>query len=539
MATNQVNPVNVQVQTLSRKDIESQDEKQKKHRPTTAFDTPGDSVDVQPSRNATVSEHAEVKAPTGNKGHHALKTARHGLEKALKKAGADVKPDDNLVEKARATLDDLDAKITTALEKGSRDLPELERRRDRLIEALGVFDAVQAETAAETLGTQSVQGTEESAGTGETATEPQPEEVAALWNDLDAEFKTLGLEVTGKHDVELVKNQATALFSKNLETLKAKEAELKERFEGLKEQLKTAASPADKKRIEAEIKALEAEFKALQVQKTNLQVAYLKVNETIAHFQAAKDLGLEYEVKTKKIETKKAETKPTPRSARTASAPSAGAGAGGGVTLNTASATGSSYTQGTQGAGGGVTLGTASAESASAEGGPVEDGGAPVTGSTNVLHTSALNDFSGTTLAIASTSNALRSDARRTDEAIKKLLRAAASGNYEAIKTALILLDKRASQIVIGMGSATIKAMQHYEKQMGALSKSLDSLKATDASYNAKLAQVNSQMNIYSMNRQAIANFLQTCMTSREEIGNTTKGFIGKDAQIGSALSRW
>ncbi|HSA59523.1 MAG TPA: hypothetical protein VLJ37_07545 [bacterium] len=539
MSTNQVNPVNVSIQTLTQKDIEKQDKDAQKNRAQTAFDVPGDSIDVKLPQNATVATAAEGKAPTNQSGHHRLKAASKRLETALKQAGVDVKPNDSLVEKAQATLDTLDAKITSLLEKGGKEgeLAQFERQRDHIIENLGALEAVQSEVAAETVGVQSAN---ESAGTDGAAPEARPEEIAALWNDLDKEFKTIGLDVKGKNDVDLVKNQATALFSKKLEAVKVKETELKARLDGLQEQLKTAASPADKKRIEAEIKTAAADLKAILVQKADLQVSYLKINDAIMHFQAAKELGVEYD-NNKKVETKSATVQtssakkeaPAPsgpvttRSAKTASAP--GAGAGGGVTLNTASAGGSSYTQGPQGADGGVTLGTASAE----------DAGAPVTGNTNVLHTSAMNDFSGTTLAIASTSNALRSDARRTDEAIKKLLRAAASGNYEAIKTALIMLDKRASQIVIGMGSATIKAMQNYEKQMGALSKSLDTLKTNDPSYNAKLAQVNSQMNIYSMNRQAIANFLQQTLTSREEIGNTTKGFISKDGQIGSAMSRW
>ncbi len=555
MSTNQVNPVNVGIQTLSHKDLERQDEEAKKNRAKSSFETPGDSVDVQPSQNATVSTAGEAKRPAGTSAHALMKGSRDRLENALKKAGVELKHNDNFIEKAQTALDGLDAKITACLENGSKGLAQFEHLRDEIIESLAVYEAsLQAEVAVETIGTQSaVSETGESAGTDGAASEPNPEEIAALWNDLDNEFKTIGLDVEGKNDVELVKNQATAQFSKALEAVKVKETELKASLTALQEQLKTAASPADKKRIETEIKTLEADLKAVLVQQQNLKVSYLTINEAVMRFLAAQDLGIEFD-KNKKVETrstvqtssaKKTDSATggaTPRSGQTSSG--AGAGAGGGVTLNTASAGGTSYTQGASFGGGqpevapsgpgnpgtgGELLGTASAEAA----------GAPITGNTNILQTSAMNDFSGTTVAIAATGNALKSDARRTDEAIKKLLRAVQSGNFEAITTALILLDKRASQIVIGMGGATIKAMQHYEKQMGALSKSLDSLKTDDASYNAKLAQVNSQMNIYSMNRQAISSFLQQTLSSREEIGNNTKGWISKVVQISSALSRW
>ena len=149
------------------------------------------------------------------------------------------------------------------------------------------------------------------------------------------------------------------------------------------------------------------------------------------------------------------------------------------------------------------------------------------------------SDFSGTTLSIASTGSNVRSEARKTDKALKKLLQAALAGNFEAIKTALIFLDKRASLVTIGMGSQTIKAMQSYEKQMSALSGSIGKLKGSEPDYNAQLAKINSEMNQYSMNRQAIGNFLRDTMSMKEEISNLTSSFLTKAGQISSTVSRW
>lgn len=150
----------------------------------------------------------------------------------------------------------------------------------------------------------------------------------------------------------------------------------------------------------------------------------------------------------------------------------------------------------------------------------------------------AANDSSGTLLAIQSVGNKLRSDARMTDKLIKKLLQAALNGNWEAVKSALIFLDKRASQIVIGMGAQTVKAMTLYEKQMSGVSKGIGQLKGTEPDYSSRLAKFNSEMNLYSQNRMAIANFLRDTMSMREEIANMTHSVLQKDAQISSAISR-
>lgn len=552
MATNQVPvvQVNVALKTLTSEELEKQDKEAKKTGlKTSVFDQPGDSLDVKTPKTVGISSTAEGKAPSGRSPFERLKAAGAALAATLKKAGFEVKPtDDNLVATAQTALDELDAEITRILERGSGKGDEsanLERERDGIIEGLGAFEAIKAEAEG---GTVTVQSTGAEEGTGEARTDASPQEVEALWDSLRKDFETLGLRLEpGEADVQLVHNKSAALFTKELEKLNTQAAALTDRKTALEEQLKTA-SPEDKKLIEAELKTIKTDLDRVLAQKQSLQVAFVRVNDALIQFQVSKDLGMSFKKETK-TETKTATvqsasakkpegsgssaTVTTSSAGGTPRSGSAGTGTGGGVTINTASAGGSApvFSNPTDEAGGGV-VGTASAGDGGAE-------SAPLTGSTNVQTMSAMNDFSGTTLAIASTTSTLQRDSRRTEEAIKKLLRAAASGNYEAIKTALIMLDKRASQIVIGMGSATIKAMQNYEKQMGALSKSLDALKTTDASYNAKLAQVNSQMNIYSMNRQAIANFLQQTLQSREEIGNTTKGFISKDGQIGSAMSRW
>ncbi len=126
----------------------------------------------------------------------------------------------------------------------------------------------------------------------------------------------------------------------------------------------------------------------------------------------------------------------------------------------------------------------------------------------------------------------MKSEAKKTDQAVKKLLAAALSGNWEAIKSALILLNKKASMLMIGIGAQTIKSMQYYEKQMGVLSKSIGQLDSKSSDYSGKLAQINSQMNQYSLNRQSISNFLRDAMTMREEMASVLQSINQKESQI-------
>lgn len=537
MATNQVTPVNVTVSTLTSGDIERDARKNEERAGKRAgVDVGGDTLSVKTSTTVGTASSGEAKPPVKGTAHQNLKTARSTLQNALKKTGIELKNDENLIVKSHEALDGLDEKIARYVEQGGKkdELAKWERQRDDILDALSAYETLQADAGE----APTVQSAATSEGAGGAQTESGAENLEPLWNTLGKDLKIIGLTV-GKEetDIELVQNRVTAQFSKELAKYKEKEATLTAKKTELETQLKDAGNPADKKRIETELKAVKAELDTVLRDKKDLQISFLKVHETLMTYQAASDLGVAPKPKT---ETRTA-------SVKSASAPSSPAttsktASKTGPTVSTSSAGGSpAPAQSAQsfGQGGGVSLNTASAG-----GGQDDVSGAGLlntesAGGVNVLSTSAMNDFTGTTLAIASTSNNLKSDTRKTEEAIKKLLRAAMSGNYEAIKTAMILLDKKASQTVIGMGTATIKAMQNYEKQMGELSKSMEKLSTKDPSYNAKLAKINSDMNMYSMNRQAISNFLRDTMSMREEIGNLTHGVLSKDGQIGSALSRW
>jgi len=555
MATNQVAPVNVTVSTLTSSDIEKDAREQDKRAGKRGgVDAGVDTVSVKTSGAAGTATAGEAKPPVKGTRHQSLKQARTNLETVLKNAGAEVKVTSNesLIEKAHTTLDSLDQKITNFLEKGGKEgeLAQWEKQREEILDSLSAFEVLQADAGD---AGHEVQTTSQTEGT-QTQTDTGGEDFQPLWNSLEKELKTIGLDVRkGESDVELVQNKVTAQFSKELAKFKEKEIELTTRRGELETQLKETANPADKKRIETELKAVKAELETVLKDKQNLQISFLKIHESLMNYQAASDLGLAPKASSK-VETRSAHVQsasaPAAASKKggtvsTSSATSGNSptsysgptGAGGGTTIGTASATGGSAPQ--AGAGSGVSASGGSGGAAALTTASADEGGVAVSGDTNVVGTNAMNDFSGTTLAIASTSNNLKRETRRTEEAIKKLLRAALAGNYEAIKTALIMLDKKASQTVISMGASTIKAMQNYEKQMGQLSKSMEKLSTKDASYNAKLAQINSQMNMYSMNRQAIANFLRDTMNMREEIGNLTHGVISKDGQIASSLSRW
>lgn len=552
MATNQVNPVNITVSITAGDIAKEERENERRANKRAGVDVSGDTVSVKTSTTVGTSTLGETKTPPRRSLHEGLKSAQTTLQGAIKKTGIELKVGDNLVAKAHEALDGLDEKIAKYVEHGGKkdELAKWEIQRDDILDALTALEALQADVSETNATVQSASLSESATGTGaETGTET----LEPLWNALDKDLNTIGVVVDkSETDIELVKNKVTALFSKTLAAFKEKEQTLTAKSRDLEAQLKDESNPADKKRIETELKAVKVELDQVLRDKKNLQISFLNVNESLMKYEAASDLGIvpepKTETRTASMQSASAPAAPATTSKKTSKTSS---------TVTTSSAGGSTaagQTAQTFGAGGGVSLNTASAgggggaPSVSASlGGQDDVSGAGLlsteseapTGSTNIATVSAMSDMTGTTLAIASTSNALRSETRKTEDAIKKLLRAAMSGNYEAIKTCLILLDKKSSQTVISMGTSTIKAMQSYETQMGELSKSMEKLSTQDPSYNAKLAKINSDMNMYSMNRQAISNFLRDTMSMREEVGNLTHGVLTKDAQIGSGLSRW
>ena len=63
-------------------------------------------------------------------------------------------------------------------------------------------------------------------------------------------------------------------------------------------------------------------------------------------------------------------------------------------------------------------------------------------------------------------------------------------------------------------------------------------MNAKDPDYSAKLAKINSEINIYSQNRQAAMSFLKDGLTGMEENLQMAQGWIQTRGRLITALSR-
>ncbi len=540
MGTQPIPQVTVNVTSVTAKDIEENDRKVKK----TEAITKGvvDTLTVESTGLGTAGP-AEGPSPTKKvqTKHESLKTASAELKKAFLAAGGQVGKDGTISEEAvEALVTRLDEEIANSDDPKEQD--RLELKKENLKKAARNLLAVQAAPDA----SQPTTIKTESASTANNGS-PQGGQNAALWDNLQSVLKSLGIDVgdLSDHDIERVRATVTEKFGKELSGVQAKIKSLTEEGTAIHTKLKTATSP-EKEALQNQLKTITDQLNQLNQRKQQLITGFPKfsavADQILAH-QVSVDLGGEthHEKTVMKSEKK---TAPAPQAKKTGGGTTGtvgtesvsmgtggtGATGAGSPLLGTQSATGQqgdSYV----GAGAGNTEpstgGTLTTESVPTGGTSTESPAGLVT--SNSVPLLAANDYTGTTLAIQSTSNQMKSDAKKTDGLIKKLLRAAMAGNWEAVKTALILLDKRASQITIGMGATTVKAMQYYEKQMAALNASLGKLDAQSADYNSKLAQINSQMNTYNMNRQAISNFLRDTMNMQEEIMSATKSVLDAD----------
>ncbi len=478
-----------------------------------------DSFDASPDFSGVASS-GEASPPTKACGtsEARIKETRFALEVALKKNG-NQKKDGDLITSAEARLQDLDAQIQKAKADGE-DPVLLKNMRAQVQKALNDYQAAltsvnDAPDAGQVSAAQEV------------AT-PSPE-LEQAWTSLEEELKVSGIKVeTATRDVEKTHGEIKAYLTEQNKKYSQREKEIKAQLEDISK-AKQSASPEKKKQLEAQEKVLKTELGSILAKKIELKQASLRLNgflDAIQRHAIESELGSSERPATLRDKKEKSATEgQTVSSASAASASQA-------AKLQTNSMPSASLKPEKLGAE--TENRVPEVRVASRE----EDSETVLEG-VSTLAIQSGSDFSGTTLAIQSTGSQMRSDERKTEDAIKKLLRAALSGNMEAVSQALILMDKRASQIVTGMGAATIKSMQGYEKQMSELNKKIAKLTGKEADYNSKLASLNSKMNQYSMNRQAIANFLQDTLRMREEIGNTTHGFISKMGQISSSLSRF
>lgn len=492
-----------------------------------------DSVEIR-TETGEYAETGEGEAPKGDKGtvFERLKGSKTELAKVIRETGRKISPEDlesDLSKIADEVVVALKEKIEELKVRGKdgSQMAGLEAKLHRVIKAQGLYEETRGE-AFSTPDRESNSLPSEGRVTGETPVAPsqsvaqvtRSEEV--FWKELESfgivrDPSERNLPKVEEH-LRILKGRLQGLSRE----IRAKENELKK----AREVLRTAATPEAKAEAEKKIKEIEAQVKDMTVKHQLLEKAVVhgqRAFEKLSTFEddrvrqeAAVDLGLP-QGGSAGLQAQSARTS----AVRTASVRSEETDARhpeeGGQPVSSGSSR---------------VMRTASATDSAGE------DGADVTAPAATVALNAANDFTGTTLSIASTGNTLRSEARKTDKLLKKLLQAVLSGNWEALKMSLIFLDKRASMITLGMGAHTVKAMQSYEKSMSSLSKEMGKLKGNEPDYNARLAKLNSEMNLYSLNRQAISNFLRDTMTMREEIANLTHSILQRDAQIIASVSR-
>lgn len=492
--TNQIPTVSVSV--ISHKEIEKEEARRAERRATPVVD----SVEIESGSQCAPSADTESPKSASRKGSHQsshaqlLKT-RSDLKQDIVRAGfsaTDQETDgEKLEEHASQVLEKVEDKIAEMKAQGKEgpQLDRLEKIQMRLLESFTKYQGAFL----------SANGIEQ-APRENVVSEPDfvkssaesPEETA-LWSQLSKELGVFGIKVAHKN-IEIVQSDLLKAGKEGLSALKTRETALKEEETAAKDSLKQATTPDEKQKAEKRLQEVQAELSTLVQKKLELQKSFTRaegLSDKIVQMQTKRELGVEQEEISRPVVEKTPEAQQAPQRSE-----------GSVVRIQSAQERARPSTD---------SLHTAS-ESNSSESAFV-----------------STPDYSGTMLSIASSGSRLREDARKTDKQIEQLLRAALSGNWEAVKTALILLDKRASQVMVGMGALTVKSMRSYEKYMAGLSAELQRLTGNEADYNAQLASINSEMNMYSMNRQAISNFLRDTMSMAETIQNLTKGVLDSD----------
>jgi len=147
----------------------------------------------------------------------------------------------------------------------------------------------------------------------------------------------------------------------------------------------------------------------------------------------------------------------------------------------------------------------------------------------------------GLTMGIQSSYYSSRSDERRLEKAIEKILQAIQSGNLDAISLALILIARRSKEQLRKAALTVIESMKYYEEQQAGVNKQLEKLvgKGDGGTYGAELMQLNNEMNMFSTNRQAAVSILRDIKGASDELDNTAKSWLDVKGPHERALARW
>ncbi len=155
--------------------------------------------------------------------------------------------------------------------------------------------------------------------------------------------------------------------------------------------------------------------------------------------------------------------------------------------------------------------------------------------------TLSYGDLTGTGFAIQSMGGSARMKGNKIEAMINQLLAMIASGNVDAITSALNLCTQKARMTLSEVAAQVVKAMQVYDKQTEKLSEKMASLsgKGNSSETAGQLSSLNTQASQISSTRQMMTEFLRTVMGMLEELGNINKGVGDTMARINSTQSRF
>lgn len=133
----------------------------------------------------------------------------------------------------------------------------------------------------------------------------------------------------------------------------------------------------------------------------------------------------------------------------------------------------------------------------------------------------------------------LRSEEKRLEKALEKIILAIQSGNLDAISLALILIARKSKDTLRKAALTVIQAMKYYEQQQTVVNSQLEKLTGTETTYASQLQKFSSEMNIFSSNRQAAVSMLRDIKATSDELDNAAKSWLDVKGPHERALARW
>ena len=152
-------------------------------------------------------------------------------------------------------------------------------------------------------------------------------------------------------------------------------------------------------------------------------------------------------------------------------------------------------------------------------------------------------DFSNTGFMIRQQYGDTKRKARELDIMIDRLLAAINQGNFDAIESALTLINLKSKTTALGAAKEMITGMQHYDKQtkdaQDRITGLINNQGMKDIDKNAELSRINSEMGQYSMFRQALQNSMRDVLSMVEQMTDLENSYRQRSERIKSSSTRW